>query len=83
MSDSRADPRTLTNVQYYRPVVPASGDEKPGDVYALCALMMGVLGMMLKNKSAAALSSVLRAPPRAPVARLTPLLLSAHPPWLA
>ena len=48
-----ADPRTATNIHYFRPPPPNTTEERPGDIYALVSLVFGVTAMMLRNKYAA------------------------------
>jgi len=50
---SSSDPRTTTNLHYFRPPPPNTTEERPGDIYALVSLVLGVTAMMLRNKYAA------------------------------
>ena len=50
---STSDPRTVTNVTYFRPPPLDSNEERPADIYALVSLVFGVTAMMLRNKYAA------------------------------
>ena len=50
---SSSDPRTTTNISYFRPPPLTTNEERPGDIYALVSLVLGVTAMMLRNKYAA------------------------------
>ena len=48
-----SDPRSTSNLVYFRPPPVDTSDERPGDLYALLSLVLGVTAMLLRNKYAA------------------------------